>query len=291
MTNTNFEVVEIYPNILVYKNVFKDPKKIYQIIKDSSENKQDRILGEWSQWSTFGEYINSTIMNFNKEFTFENIEELKVNSKDQEDQKYFLLELSEGFNKVTEDYLSRYGKEFDFDKDETTETHDGEVVPLWKTYGPSICKYHKEVTDPMSMTYHSDFIREPIHSPGYKFGITVNAYFNDDYEGGEIDFFVSGELIKYKPEAGDWLLFPSGHPEILTKDNTVYLHGVFPSSGQEKYFSRMYWRKFSPGSPEWFEKEKEFGKDKWAEMQNDIMQEYVQTIPNRFEIPEGVRVR
>jgi hypothetical protein len=291
MTSRDLEVVEIYPNILVYRNVFEDAEKIYNIIKDSSENKEDRILGEWSQWSHFGQYINMTIKDFNKEFTVKNIKNVKTNSKDQEDQKYFLLELAEGFDKVTEDYLSRYGKEFNFDKNETTETYDGEVVPLWQTYGPSICKYHKEITDSMSMTYHSDFIREPIHSPGYKFGITVNAYFNDDYDGGEIDFFVSGELIKYKPKAGDWLLFPSGHPEILTKDNTVYLHGVFPSSGQEKYFSRMYWRKFSPGSPEWFEKEKEFGKEKWAAMQNDIMQEYVQTIPNRFEIPEGVRVR
>jgi hypothetical protein len=143
----------------------------------------------------------------------------------------------------------------------------------------------------MSMTYHSDFIREPIPSPGYKFALTVNAYFNDDYEGGEIDFFVNGELTKYKPQAGDWLLFPSGHPEVMTKNGTVYLHGVFPSYGNEKYFSRMYWRKYSQGSQEWLDKEVEFGKEQWASMQNDILQEYVKTIPNRFEIEEGVRVR
>jgi hypothetical protein len=158
-------------------------------------------------------------------------------------------------------------------------------------YGPSICKYHKNIEDIMSMTYHSDFIREPIPSPGYKFAITANAYFNEDYVGGEIDFFVNGELIKYKPEAGDWLVFPSGHPEVLRKGDTVYLHGVFPSYENEKYFARMYWRKYSLGSQEWFDKEKEFGKDVWAGMQNDIIQEYNKIIPNRFEIPEGVRVR
>lgn len=291
MKDTDLEVVEIYPNILVYKNVFKDPKKVYEILKKSSEDNNDRILGEWSQWSHFGKYINVTIQNFNKEFTTQNIKDFPVVGEYQEEQKYFLLELSEGFDKVTEDYLQRYGNEFGFDKSATAKTYDGEIVPLWQTYGPSICKYHKEITDVMSMTYHSDFIREPIHSPGYKFAITVNAYFNDDYVGGEIDFFVNGELIKYKPEAGDWLLFPSGHPEVLTKNGSVYLHGVFPSSGEEKYFSRMYWRKYSAGSKEWFEKEKEFGKEEWAAMQNDIMQEYVKTVPNRFEIPEGVRVR
>jgi hypothetical protein len=291
MTDKELKVVEIYPNILVYKNVFQDPQRVYKILKDSSENNSDRILGEWSQWSHFGQYINTTISNFNKDFTTENISSLEAKTEYQQDQKYFLLELSNGFDRVTEDYLERYGQEFGFDKDATEKTYEGDSVPLWKTYGPSICKYHKEITDKMSMTYHSDFIREPIHSPGYKFAITVNAYFNDDYDGGEIDFFVNGELIKYKPEAGDWLLFPSGHPDVLTKNGSVYLHGVFPSSGEEKYFSRMYWRKYSPGSKEWFEKEKEFGKEKWLDMQHDIMQEYVQTIPNRFEIPEGVRVR
>jgi hypothetical protein len=291
MTNKDIEVVEIYPAILVYRNVFQDPEKTFSILKESSKNDDDRFLGEWTQWSSFGEYINSTVANFHKEFTMENLQAAEAKTKNQQDQKNFLIELLESFYKVTEDYISRYGEEFNFDKDEMVVTKTGDTVPLWQMYGPSICKYHKDIKNSMSMTYHSDFIREPIHSPGYKFGITANAYFNDDYEGGEIDFFVSGELVKYKPEAGDWLLFPSGHPEILTKDGTVYLHGVFPSNGAEKYFSRMYWRKYSVGSDEWFEKEKEFGKEKWASIQNDLMQEYVQTIPNRFEIPEGVRVR
>lgn len=291
MIDSAIEVVEIYPAILVYKNVFKDPEKTFNILKDSSKNDEDRFLGEWTQWSSFGEYINSTIANFYKEFNMENLKSAEAKTKNQQDQKEFLIELLESFYVVTEDYISRYGKEFNFNKDETIVTKTGDTVPLWQIYGPSICKYHKDINDSMSMTYHSDFIREPIHSPGYKFGITANAYFNDDYEGGEIDFFVSGELVKYKPEAGDWLLFPSGHPEILTKDGTVYLHGVFPSKGSEKYFSRMYWRKYSVGSDEWFEKEEEFGKEEWAAMQNDIMQEYVKTVPNRFEIPEGVRVR
>lgn len=285
------EVIEVYPNILVYRNVFKDAEKMYKTIKESSENKDDRILGEWTKWSQFGQYLNSTVLNFNKEFTVENLKSIQVDTETQADQKEFVVELLESFYKVTEDYLSRYGKDFEFDKDETIKTYHGEDVLLWQMYGPSICKYHKDITDDMSMTYHSDFIREPIPSPGYKFGITANAYFNDDYEGGEIDFFVNGELIKYKPEAGDWLVFPSGHPEILRKNGSVYLHGVFPSYGGEKYFSRMYWRKYAVGSDEWFEKEKEFGKEEWRLMQNDIMQEYVNTIPNRNAIPEGIRVK
>lgn len=291
MTDKDFDFVEIYPNILVYKNVFEDPEKMYEVLKNSSETEVDQIFGEWSEWSQFGHYINYPAGNFGKEWSYENIQEIQANNSVQEEQKYFLLELAKGFDKVTDHYILTFGKDFSFDKNEKIETHAGESVPLWKMYGPSISKYHKNITDRMSMTYHSDFIREPIPSPGYKFAITANAYFNDDYAGGEVDFFVNGELVKYKPEAGDWLVFPSGHPEVLKKGDTVYLHGVFPSYENEKYFARMYWRKYSVGSQEWFDKENEFGKEVWASMQNNIMQEYNKIIPNRFEIPEGVRLR
>jgi hypothetical protein len=292
MTNEEFEFVEIYPNIVVYKNVFENPTKMYDIVKNSSEVEGDKVFGEWSEWSIFGKYINYPAGEyFNRDWSYTNLQTIETYNQVQNDQKYFLLELAKGFDKVTDHYISKFGKDFDFDKTENIQTKDGELVPLWRMYGPSICKYHKNMEDIMSMTYHSDFIREPIPSPGYKFAITANAYFNEDYVGGEIDFFVNGELIKYKPEAGDWLVFPSGHPEVLRKGDTVYLHGVFPSYENEKYFARMYWRKYSIGSQEWFDKENEFGKEVWASMQNDIIQEYNKTIPNRFEIPEGVRVR
>lgn len=292
VTDDGISYIEIYPKIFVYKNVFKDAEKMYQIIKNSSGVEEEHVFGEWSDWATFGKYINYPAgTSFNKEWSYENLKSIEPKSQIQEDQKYFLLELQEGFEKVTNHYISKFGKYFEFDKNKKINISENETVPLWKMYGPSICKYHKDMPTKMSMVYHSDFIREPIPSPGYKFAITANAYFNDDYVGGEIDFFVSGELFKYKPEAGDWLLFPSGHPEVLTKDNTVYLHGVFPSYESEKYFSRMYWRKYSLGSQEWAEKEKEFGKEKWLEMQNEIMVEYNNIIPNRSEIPEGVRIR
>jgi hypothetical protein len=292
MTNKEFEFVEIYPNIIVYKNVFENPTKMYDIVKNSSEVEGEQVFGEWSEWSIFGQYINYPAgTSFNRDWSYKNLQTIETHNQVQEDQKYFLLELAEGFDKVTDHYISKFGKDFDFDKTESIETKDGDSIPLWRMYGPSICKYHKNMEDVMSMTYHSDFIREPIPSPGYKFAITANAYFNEDYVGGEIDFFVNGELIKYKPEAGDWLLFPSGHPDVLRKGDTVYLHGVFPSYENEKYFARMYWRKYSVGSQEWFDKENEFGKEVWASMQNDIIQEYNKTIPNRFEIPEGVRVK
>lgn len=285
------KAIEIYPKILVYRDVFKDPEKTYQILKESTENNDDRLFSKWSKWSIFGEYLESVVPNnLNGVFSLENINQLKASSLIQEQQKNFLIELYEGFSAVGKDYIARFGNEFEFNPEEMTTDHDGNVLPRWKVYGPSICKYSKEWDQPMSMIYHSDYIREPITSPGYKFAITINAYFNDDYDGGEIDFAVGDELYKYKPKMGDWLVFPSGHPEVLAQDGKVYLHGVTSSVKEHKYFARMYWRKYSNGSPEWFAKEEEFGKEVWASMQDKIMEEYRKTIPNRYEITEGKRI-
>jgi hypothetical protein len=143
----------------------------------------------------------------------------------------------------------------------------------------------------LAMTYHSDYIREPITSPGYKFAITALAYFNDNYEGGEIDFIVDGEAYMYKPEAGDFLVFPSGHPDVLTKNGSVYIHGVMPATGESKYLSRMYWMKYSIGDQEWFDKEEEFGSETWLEMQSDIMQKFRDDHPNKINADKERRIK
>lgn len=289
------EELELYEGVMVYRNVFNEPEKMFRIIKDSCTNNPDRILGYWSQWSHFGEYIKEAWPNksgFNKnnkpgKFDFEDINDLVADTKIQEEQKHFLLEMYRGFNEVTNSYILKYGEGFNFDKNETIKTKDGSTVPLWITDGPSFCKYHKDISEEMSMVYHSDYIREPIKSPGYKFAITSNYYFNDNYQGGEVDFYIDDKLIKYKPKAGDWLVFPSGHPEVLNKNDKVYLHGVFPSTEGEKFFCRNYWMKYEVGSQEWFDKEEEFGKEAWAAMQDDIMKPYR---PSRFKI-EGERIK
>jgi hypothetical protein len=141
------------------------------------------------------------------------------------------------------------------------------------------------------MTYHSDYVRKPIRGPGYEFAITALTYFNDDYEGGEIDFLVYGEAYMYKPEAGDLLIFPSGHPDILTKDGKVYLHGVMPATKAKKYINRMYWMKYYAGDKEWFEKEKEFGKDVWKEMQKGLIEEFESGLANKTDIGNARRIK
>ena len=64
MIEKTIEAIEIYPNILVYKNMFKDISKSYKVLTDSFVESEDRLFSPWSQWSIFGEYLNPIIPGF-----------------------------------------------------------------------------------------------------------------------------------------------------------------------------------------------------------------------------------
>ena len=290
MENKNIESIEIYPYIVVYKNLYKDIDKVYKILKDSTDNADDNFFSKWTRWSQFGEYLDPPT----KEFRLSDSKDAEVGKIDtltdkQEDQKQVLLEILENFHLATEDYVSKYNLDVNFD--ETTMGPE-QVYKSWRFSGPSICKYDFGAeTGAKGMSYHSDYIRERQQEPGYKFAITALSYFNDDYDGGEIDFVIGKKLLKYKPEAGDYLVFPSGHPDFLTEDGIVYLHGVMPTEKTNKYFSRMYLEKYYEGSPEWFENEKKYGKEVWQEMQEELRAEYRLVHPQRSQIHGGVRIQ
>jgi hypothetical protein len=291
MDNKNIESVEIYPYIVVYKNLYKNIEKGYNLLKDSTDNADDNFFSKWTKWSEFGEYLNPATEGFSLGDTkYAKVDSLVTQTEKQEDQRQFLLEILDNFHLVTQDYVSRYNVDVNFDN--ITSTTYGKQFKQWRFSGPSICKYDVlKDNGPKGMAYHSDYIREQQHEPGYKFVITALSYFNDDYEGGEIDFVIGNKMLKYKPQAGDYIVFPSGHPELLTEDGIVYLHGVMPTEKTNKYFSRMYLEKYYEGSPEWFENEEKYGKDVWQEMQEEIKAEFRKEHPQRNTIEGGVRVQ
>lgn len=284
-----FEIEEIYPYILVYKNMFKDIDKSYKVLIDSLNETEDRIFSPWTQWSRFGDYLNPIVPGFTMSDKYGNLQNIKTTTQTQEDQKQFAIEMMENFHLVTEDYIKRYN--VDVDLNATSIDEDGNIIPTWRWTGGTIGKYHiSNDKEQHGMRYHSDYIREQGSSPGYKFIITCTIYFNDDYEGGEIDFVMKDKLVKYKPQAGDLLVFPSGHPDYLTEDGLPYLHGVMPSYNKNKFLSRMYWQKYQKGTDEWYEKEKEFGKEVWAIMQKHLEEEFRIKNPQRTKIENGVRI-
>lgn len=290
MTEKAFEPIEIYPKILVYKNMFKDISKSYQILLDSLTESEDRLFNPWTQWSIFGDYLAPITPSFSMGDKYGNLKEIETKTKIQEEQKNFGIEMMENFHLVTEDYIKRYG--IDVDHESLSIDESGNPTKTWRWAGGTIGKYHISTDEEkVGMRYHSDYQRELGSTPGYKFVITCTIYFNDDYEGGEIDFAMGDKLVKYKPEAGDLLVFPSGHPDYLTEDGDPYLHGVMPSYNKNKFLSRMYWQKYERGSDEWYEKEKEFGKDVWASMQPELHEQFRKDHPQRNEIEGAVRIK
>jgi hypothetical protein len=292
--NKELEYVEIYPYILAYKNTFKNINETFAVLSQSAEGKEDRVLGQWSNWSIFGEYIEPLGSFFDNGAYDKGISRIKPETLVQKKQKEFLEELLSNFYSVTDHYCKKYN--IDIDKESKLIDVDGMETKEWYVAGPSIARYFKNyyqewAENPIAMYYHSDFIREPMDSAGYKFAITALVYFNDDYEGGEIEFAVGKKLIRYKPQAGDFLVFPSGHPDYLTEDGNVYIHAVLPlGEGNNKYLSRMYWQKYSKGSEEWHAGLQKYGKEEWSKIYKKMFEDYSKENPQRSHIEGGVRV-
>lgn len=290
--NNAAEEEELYPKIVLYKNSFKNPQKMYSTLIESTTSKEEGFFSDWEPWSRFGEYLNPLSKQVDWHISPLKLDHLIADSDLKKDQLDFMKELMESVDRSIRSYISRYDLDVDMSKTEVDE--DGSTITLWLKGHPAICKYEEgyEGKLELSMNYHSDYIREPIDSPGYKFAITILAYFNDNYEGGGIDFAIGKNLYRHKPTAGDILIFPSGNPHFLTENGTVYLHSVDPiTSGENKYFLRMFLFKYSQPSEEWKQKEKEFGKDVWSQMQEKIMEKFREQNPQRHYIEDGVRIR
>lgn len=291
MTDKSLEAIEIYPHILVYKNMFKNISKSYKVLTDSLVESENRLFSPWTTWGIFGEYLSPIVPKFETNLNFlSKFKNIETKTEIEKNQKNFVIEMVENFNLVTEDYIKRYN--IDVDLNLTSIDENKNPIPTWHWTGGTIGKYEISTKDKkVGMRYHSDYIREQSEAPGYKFVITCTIYFNDDYEGGEIDFVMGNKLVKYKPEAGDLLVFPSGHPDYLTEEGNPYLHGVMPAYSNNKFLSRMYWQKYQRGTDLWYEKEKKFGEEVWAGMQKDLEEEFRQKHPQRTDIEHGTRIK
>lgn len=231
----------IYPGIYIYHQAIDDPQKIIDIAESGSEN-----VAPWYGWYHFGkqtlftEYPHCTYDSFPSQSQWSDTWNKTINP--------LSLAVSSAFYECTSDYVKS----------------ENVVAPNWVHGQPSLCMYAPEnPSQSLAMQYHTDFIMSQTECPGFKHWITCNIYLNDDYQGGELSFKIFGDednyqIIKYKPLAGDVVVFPSFAP---------YYHGVRKTTNGSKYFVRMFWGYEYEGSPRWLAAEKVYGKEKWAEME------------------------
>lgn len=238
---SNLEYFELYPNIDVYKNILSDINEFYELIKNSEKtNSETSFFRKWDKWAHFGTYTQKKWID---EYSDNDLNDLEFKKE-----KDFVDNIENAYNLVLMDYISR---------------HSIDLKEKWHFSGCSFCKYNSDINtleNEMTMQYHTDFIISQKDMPGDKFKITCTMYINDDYDGGEIEFFIDGNIITYKPSAGDIIVFPSDSP---------YYHGVKIIKNGNKYFIRNFIMEPFDGTQEWLENQKRYGAYRWGKKEFD----------------------
>lgn len=242
----DFEYEEIHDFIFVYKKLLPNHQEIYRSLRESKDRNSDKnFYAQWTPWYTFG--LMALINEGNGDPEISNFER----------------QCYRDVTAAAHEAMRHYQK-----VNEISDPNTGDELPIMTLPGPCLYKEHSSDSnpdDPKAMSFHVDFIPETIKFPGEKFMITCCVYPNDDYEGGEIEFWADGKAIRYKPKAGDILVFPSGNP-LFPGDGRPYFHSVCATGKGEKYLFRTFGKYLDPVTPEWEAGVEQHGEESWKKI-------------------------
>ena len=235
---SDLEWKEIYPGVIVYSKMLSDPDKAYKVMMNSEANSDGKyFFSKWSPWAHFGTYTQGKYGS-----DLDSAERGEVF----DEEKSLYDEIAISYDKA----LSHYYK------------HTGIEIPEGARYsGQSWCKYFNKIDNlknKMTMQYHTDYIISQQDMPGEKFHTTCTFYINDNYNGGDLEFYVDGQITNHKPKAGDIVIFPSTPP---------YFHGVKTIPDGNKFFIRNFVMFDYDGSEKWLKNQKRYGAYRWAKME------------------------
>ena len=253
------EILELHPKVFVYRNYIKNARELVQRLEDKATWDTWWVFGKIAQnvgpsysWDAFpsqGEW-EAHLEQIKKELSSELIDEI--------------VEVKRTFYEVTSDYLSKHSIDFD----------------NWLMHAPSFNVYipnEEEQPGDTTMGFHTDYQLEKEEARGDKFKLTCTMYLNGDYEGGELAFVITDSpsdpstynLIKYKPQEGDIVVFPSTPP---------FYHGVTKLLSGNRYMVRTFWLEHFPGTPEWLAGEAANGEEAWSEMEKSREKEFLHSM-------------
>jgi hypothetical protein len=241
--------IDLGNGILLFKNVLKDPKKVYKFILDSKNNMNDPYFNEkgWYPWPPWGNYIKN-YPNLSSDYE-------KDNSYGAEIQKECINVFFEILKIYKESFFdNNYFEKYNFPKNlpesiEELRKNRSEGNMDYNIADFVLFETNKNVEEDWQMKIHQDVM---FWWGGGRHLFNFNIYINDDYEGGEILFFKTDGVEKtkyidshsgkegeallvedffiYKMQAGDGLIFP-----------TDLQHGVLPiKNNGEKYYIRQF---------------------------------------------------
>lgn len=236
---------ELMPNVLVYRDVFENINDVVDLIKKTEED--SNLIGAWENWSALGKM---------KLLFLHDLDNYSLSNS----QKYIISEIYDSYYFVLKDYI----------KTRTDFKIWPDYIKNWNLNSNNnfieseigLLKHDASNEDLLAMHYHTDSHEWDKESAGKHFMITVTIYPNDDYDNGEISFFKEDtkEILKYKPKAGDIVVFPSVWP---------YFHGVYPAKKHPKYLIRMFLFYNYEGSNEWHNNLIKYGKEEWLRMEEE----------------------
>jgi hypothetical protein len=247
-----FEIEYLHPKVWVFKNVFPEGKDMINYYEDNFKDK-------WESWYVFGKHLilgfyDKTFDNFPSQKEWEDVLTSAPN-------KYI-----KSFSKIFYETTKKYCNELNIELDN------------WIFNLVDIAFYNENIgiNKNKAMNYHTDYQQEKELEPGNKFEITAVFYLNDDYDGGEISFRIFNDDLtelknefKYKPSAGDVLIFPSKHP---------FYHGVEMVTRGEKYIIRSYWKYNYAGHPIFFNEREKYSQEEWEKISKDFTKEFYSRI-------------
>jgi|LakMenEpi03Aug12_release.lakeMendotaPanAssembly.Ray.scaffolds.fasta_scaffold122101_4 hypothetical protein len=262
MHGVHLRYKELHPLIHVYTGLLPNVADLMNTARKSFESSNGQYyLNDWNDWFVFGKY---TWANSNKD------------SKTLEPMYRTEMDFCNTVEKANIAAMSHYVGVHNVPIPETV------LMPTC-----NYCMYYPNVVvaetkdDSLTMHYHTDFNIGEWYWPGEKFLITATTYFNDDYEGGEIHFCVDEQIIKYRPQAGDILVFPSGSP--LFPGDKPYFHGVTEIKNGHRLIARNFLKYTAEGTSDWYDGEAKHGKEEWqiiakemAKNENDVRHTYTE---------------
>lgn len=239
--------IKLYDQVTVYPNAIKNVEKHIEMLKDSEYKIGGKYnFNAWQDWYGIGTMMNIGMLNKDEDLKNKYLDNLHA-----QNQIDFMKDARDAFYSTTEDYFSEYN----------IELPNWDPKPNWARSGLSVCRYNiTKNPQHLALAYHTDTHEFDLESPGQKFGITCTMYLNDNYEGGEVSFLneADGEVVTWKPTAGDVIVFPSHSP---------FFHGVHPVFSGSRYLIRTWWFFDYAGSKNWHENNKKYGEEVWIEME------------------------
>lgn len=266
--------IVIAPQIVVYRNIFKNSKEIIDLLK---QDRDVSCFGNWNQWYEQGFRKGADPKVFNKIDTGSN--DLLSKEKD------YIAEVYECMNFIRKDYLTEFDESNgiwpSFIKDWSS-LHDTDVNYYIDFF--RYCYDQKMTTNPsgLIMEYHVDEIPVVGESKKERHVATVNFYLNNEYEGGEICVYdsLSNKSYMYKPQAGDAVIMPSTEP---------FYHGVRPYHKSDRYFMRAFIDTKVSNEIEWVKKYN-LSSDPSLQTEEDYVNLQLQTIKLTIP-PELIEVK